>query len=417
MEHLVPIAISSQLDVTGEERIHAAKYTETVRPWVLVLLGDLQDGVVGESGTYQYTVAGTYPPFTVATIDGALPSGAVINADGLVTYTYDTADVYNWELEVTDAMGNTTQLLDTAEVISNNMFIAVSSNGEIASSLDGVTWALVTDTGDDLRRIEYVNDRWIATSGDASSTHMSTDGVTWTPGVLSAPSTASFNNLPVTWTNAAGYIVGKDTSTFYTSPDGIAWTSATIDAGTTSLGGAASNGTDILFGDNSRTAWKSEDDGATWNSFTTVFAAGSDIYDLVWSTDHSLYAAVAVNNGVTSIITSPDGETWTSRRGGSSQFRGIHYAYTAWVAVGDGPLIVYSTGGPPTVWNTGTHTFTDSINDVTAGAVGENVVWVAVSSANEIEFSIDDGATWSPAVSPFTTGAVIRSVAWGTASG
>jgi hypothetical protein len=31
-EYLVPIALSSQLDVTGEERIHAAKYTPTERP-------------------------------------------------------------------------------------------------------------------------------------------------------------------------------------------------------------------------------------------------------------------------------------------------------------------------------------------------------------------------------------------------
>jgi hypothetical protein len=32
MNHLIPIALSSQLDVTGEERLHAAPYTPTIRP-------------------------------------------------------------------------------------------------------------------------------------------------------------------------------------------------------------------------------------------------------------------------------------------------------------------------------------------------------------------------------------------------
>lgn len=417
-DYLVPIAISSQLDVTGEERIHAAKYTPTDRPYILLLTGDLVDGLIGDEGTYQYTVVGTYPPFTVTLVSGELPDGADIDENGLVTYLYTTAGLFTWQLQVEDAMGNIATLDDAAEITDPtiNMFVAVSSNGEIASSEDGITWSLITDTNSDLRRIDYCAGRWITTSGAASKTYTSEDGITWTMGTLSSPAAQSFHLLPVVANVGGGYLIGLDRTNFYSSPDGVTWTSDTIASGSTGMKSAATNDNIILFGDNDRTIWKSTDSGATWNSYTvTTFSSGTNLNDLLYSDDDGIFVTVSLNNGTTSVATSLDGQTWTGRGGGSSQKTGIAYGDGTYVIVGPTPSVSYSTSILTSSWNAATHPFVSSVNDVAYGLIGTTPTFVAVGASNAIAYSTDGGVTWSSATSPFTSGATIRSVAFGTA--
>src|SRR6478609_5079690 len=104
-EFLVPIAISSQLDVTGEERIHAAPFYPATRPTFVAvhvsITGDLPDGSAGDTVSYQYTVGNGYAPLTVTLLSGALPTGLSISSSGLVTGTAAEGD-YSWTVRVTD---------------------------------------------------------------------------------------------------------------------------------------------------------------------------------------------------------------------------------------------------------------------------------------------------------------------------
>jgi hypothetical protein len=120
---LVPIAISSQLDVTGEERIHAASSVGigTTRAAYLNITGDLVDGLVGDTGTYQYSIASAASPYVVTVLSGALPTGAGIDSQGLVTYEYSLAGSYSWELEIEDSVGNTRTLADSAVIAPMTM--------------------------------------------------------------------------------------------------------------------------------------------------------------------------------------------------------------------------------------------------------------------------------------------------------
>jgi hypothetical protein len=131
---LIPIAVSSQLDSTGEERIHMADTPEFPPPsplGFLSLTGDIVNGYVGESGTYQYIAHGASGAYTVEVIAGALPDGAVMDDQGLVIYTYTTTGDFAWTLRVTDSRNRTFDLND------NNTIYAISLTGDLPDGAVG----------------------------------------------------------------------------------------------------------------------------------------------------------------------------------------------------------------------------------------------------------------------------------------
>lgn len=115
---LIPVAISSQLDVTGEERIHTAPFpsTETVRPLWIGLSGDLTDGLVGDTKTGSYVSAGGVLPHTFSILSGTFPPGLTFLPDGSWSGTYTTTGQYSWVVQVIDSDLNTATLEDSAEV-------------------------------------------------------------------------------------------------------------------------------------------------------------------------------------------------------------------------------------------------------------------------------------------------------------
>lgn len=115
-EFLIPIALSSQLDVSGEERIHAAKYTTPIRPKFYIITGHLPESCVGNSGTYQYTVVTGDGPAVVSISAGELPPGATMDENGLVTYTYTDDGTYSWTVHMVDAAGHTYDLEDSVVI-------------------------------------------------------------------------------------------------------------------------------------------------------------------------------------------------------------------------------------------------------------------------------------------------------------
>jgi hypothetical protein len=124
-ELLVPIAISSQLDVTGEERIHAAKFESIVRVSYtagMTLSGSLPDMAVGDTIDFQYTYVPAIPPFpvTFSIVDGALPDGLEFDEDtATITGTATTAEHDNaWTVRVSPVgEGDPVDQADTAYVM------------------------------------------------------------------------------------------------------------------------------------------------------------------------------------------------------------------------------------------------------------------------------------------------------------
>lgn len=117
-EHLIPIAISSELDVTGEERIHVANkvdgYTEEERPYYVAIVGDLGDGYTGSPVDYTYTVIGAVAPYVVTLVGGTLVAGTTMDTLGHITGVRTTVGTYNWTVRVTDVNGKTDDLDDTS---------------------------------------------------------------------------------------------------------------------------------------------------------------------------------------------------------------------------------------------------------------------------------------------------------------
>lgn len=164
-EFLVPIAISSQLDVTGEERIHAAKYELVVRPLFFGIQGDLQDAEVGEDEEFEYTVTGGEGPFSYELTDGALPDGLTLDEDtGVISGTYTTDGEFSWQITVTDSTNNTAIVNDSSQVVPG-----MSLLGDVADvAIEAPVATFLETFTDDLTG-------WSVFSGDAAGFSIVTD--------------------------------------------------------------------------------------------------------------------------------------------------------------------------------------------------------------------------------------------------
>jgi hypothetical protein len=121
---------------TGQPEVAVREFEIDVEP--LDIDGNLPDGFVGDSGTYQYTVSGGVPPLVgVSLFSGTLPPGATMNSAGLVTYTFTTSGSYSWVVQVTDADGNTATVADSAEVLAVPIFVAIDNITTLRTSTDG----------------------------------------------------------------------------------------------------------------------------------------------------------------------------------------------------------------------------------------------------------------------------------------
>lgn len=120
-DYLVPIALSSQLDVTGEERVHAARYIPLIRPvysgYFILLLGDLPDGAVDDEVDFNYVASLGIAPYVYSIISGSLPTGLTMDEDGNVTGTLEEVGEYSWVVQAVDSHGHVATLEDTCEVL------------------------------------------------------------------------------------------------------------------------------------------------------------------------------------------------------------------------------------------------------------------------------------------------------------
>lgn len=434
-ELLVPIAISSQLDVTGEERIHAAPYKVVTREIfngvagmsVVKTLVDYDDedgsGTITVGDVLNYSViatnTGTLTLHNVVVSDDhfeeteeveVLPVGESVTLLGSYTVTGDdliAGEVVNTALAVADELEASVEDVINTPVVEAQLlqFIITNSLGQVAKSADGQNWVLGGNTGtsNELRNIHFDTDRWITTSADDSTAYSTVNGDVWVPHVLT-PTCDTFNDLPIT-KSLDGWFIARNESKAYFSADGSSFSEINVMSGSGSAQAIASNGTVVVAGDNNGRARYTSDGGSSWNS--TTVDSGADITDIVWNALAGLWVMTISSSGI-NVYSSPDLVTWTPRLNVSNRVLGIAHNGTRYVIVGDSPtMIKYSDD--LTVWNDATHPFTNSINDVDYDY--NNNVWVAVGDNNEVAYSTD-GATFVAATSPFASGTILG-VAYG----
>lgn len=242
--------------------------------------------------------------------------------------------------------GVTSRLEDVAW--KGGQFVAVGDEGTVLTSPDGASWTRqvtpaatwpelwgVAASGD---RFVAVGRQYIPVTGDHVSLILtSTDGAVWTE-VLPRQS-VSLNR--VVWSGDRFVAVGSSSgepmasAIALLSPDGLAWTRHAV--GSTSitvlydLAWSGSQFVAVGYGGAARSP-----DGVTWQQVGAGSVTSSDA--IGWSGQRFLAC------GVVYCQSSSDGVDWTYRQlpGTGASVRGLAWADTRWVAVGNASLVLTS---------------------------------------------------------------------------
>lgn len=115
------------------------------------ITGALPDALVGAVVSYQYTITRAFPGQDVTlTLDGSLPTGLSLDANGLVTGTVTTGGTFTWTITPSTDCATGTTLSDSAVVsgfdpnieTSKYLLIAFADvTDRSATSFDDSTWA------------------------------------------------------------------------------------------------------------------------------------------------------------------------------------------------------------------------------------------------------------------------------------
>jgi photosystem II stability/assembly factor-like uncharacterized protein len=245
------------------------------------------------------------------------------------TYYADDSDTLVWSKNTNTSVAE--ELLKIRYL--NNKFIALGvSNSTIVVSSSGTAWDK-TSNQIQISDIAYGNNRFVAV-GYNGNICASSDADSWT-----SRSSGTSNNLSgITYGNNLFVIVGAN-GTILTSPDGITWTSRTSSTSNNLSNITYANNLFVIVGYYGTII--TSPDGITWtnrNSGTAIWLSGI-------AYGNNLFVAVG-NSGT--ILTSSDGITWTIRTSGTSNsLYDITYGNNKFVAVGDKGSIL--TSNPNTV--------------------------------------------------------------------
>ncbi len=257
----------------------------------------------------------------------------------------------------------------------NGMFVVVGRAGTILTSPNGVSWTRQTSgTGYALQGVTYGNGTFVAV-GQGGTILTSPDGVNWTQ--RTSGTTESLYG--VTYSNGTFVAVGGY-GTILTSPDGVAWTGR--------FSGTRNWIYNVTYGNGKFVAVEggdafiiSLDNGFTWTRRTAGIAPPPGYsYVGLGGVTYGNGKFVAVGNRAT-ILTSPDGETWTQQDSGASTINNLFsvtYGNGTFVAVGYPGTILTSPDGEN--WTQRTSGTTEGLYGVAYG----NGTFVAVGGGGTI---------------------------------
>lgn len=324
----------------------------------LSITGSPPQGVTGSPFSFQYTLAGKFPPFEVSVTSGTLPPGLSLSATGLLSGTPTATGTYTWTATVTDRLG--VQASDpTTMVVKKGVVYAVGT---------GITPIY-----------------WPASS---------VDGLNWV-GATTAPTTP-YDNIAIGNDIYLASAVVAGPAGVARSTDGINWTSITVPF---PCGGAACFGNGLFVfgtfpgGTDAAQIWTSTD-GENWNK--QVASIGKSVNCIRYLNGN--FIAVCLMGEA---LTSSDGMTWnTVSLGGSNTQNDVAFGNGVYMVIGNNQA---SVSTDLVHWTQQTQTF----GDATSVAFFSNT-WVAL--ANGIAYlSTNNGASWSavPSLTPVNAGGII----------
>jgi 6-phosphogluconolactonase (cycloisomerase 2 family) len=408
--------------------------TVTAPVGTLTVNGDLtNNGVFDENG-------GTLIAAGNSSISGNLTGSSAL---GNLTAT-TTGEFYNtvstWEEESASAAAQW-----SAVTYGGGTFVAVSWDGNVMSSPDGITWTNRTPAeGNSWQTATYGNGLFVALSNTGTNRVMtSPDGITWTAraavgtnnwigaaygngrfvAVACGVSASSCNTTAggyrimtsedgTTWTGVTApeanqwkgitygeglFVAVADTGTnrVMTSPDGTNWTVRTASSANGWQEVVYAEGRFVAVSETD-TAMSSED-GITWTARTTP--GNSDWYGLAYGGGY--FAALGDPlTGTTYIMTSPDGITWTEQSAPNTNFF-ISLTY------GEGKFVSASTDGTNRVLVSSDGTYDSTVTlagnasttDFTIGSASTTLVAPALLSVaddytNDGAFTHNNGTVY-----------------------
>lgn len=234
----------------------------------------------------------------------------------------DTSEVFTWEFEDywTDSESSVLDLWtqlpssdDTViwwDITYGDKWVAVGDSGSLYNimySYNGYDWETAEGIADETwRGVAYGNGRYVAVS-ESNAVMYSDDGINWLAGVNTVDSLWQ----SVTYGNGLFVAISNEVGAHEAmySSDGITWT----EAATTVTGqwSVVKYGASLFVAVANTGGVMTSPDGDTWTSRTS--AASLAWRGLAWSEDLTLFAASASSGTGNRIMTSPDGITWTSR--------------------------------------------------------------------------------------------------------
>jgi Bacterial Ig-like domain (group 2) len=257
-----------------------------------------------------------------------------------------------------------------------------TSYGVIATSPDGLTWVLQTQSlhGEALRSVLWSGSGFIV--GGDLGLQTSPDAVTWTytPSFLAIDPGGYFPALTGVVRSGSKFVAVGGQGVVFDSPDGVSWTprASNVGAGVT-LTGIAWSGTLYAVG-MSNGGILTSPDGISWTVQTT--GTTSKVDSIVWS--GSQFVAVG-GNGL--ILTSPNGVTWTPRVSGTTEELGT-------VALSGGHYVAAASDGLVALTSSDGITWTVSKTSLQLLAAS-STQFVARASAYSVLLTSPDGVTWT----------------------
>jgi len=306
-------------------------FVPTVGPQnVQVVSGDSDSSAVQNTISWTLDPAATGYVVFVSNIPGVTESSSVVvpSAKGFdyvthsgvdvvagTTYYYavqalsdGTSSVLSAEVTGTPQQSKTDKALNDVAWNGSNALIAVGDTGVILSSPNGTAdaWIDVSDAGipTSLAAVtwESINNQFLIVG--AGGTVLTGDGTVWESkelGLAPAP-----NLEDVAWLGDSYIAVGKNGAIITSNNDGSSWIAQDPGDSVSSitLKGVASDGNLIVVVGTNGTMLTSPD-GETWTALPTI--VNNDLNDISW--DGNKFGVVGSND---TILTSPDGVTWTS---------------------------------------------------------------------------------------------------------
>jgi len=265
----------------------------------------------------------------------------------------------------------------------NGLFVAVGDNGLIITSPDGINWTQRTSPlNSHFTNIIFGNNIFVISVNDSVNNIMtSPDGINWTVRQIlpnAFVNAMTFGNGKFIVAGSNSNFGGNGNYIFSTTTDGVTWTQSVSPANITPRDITFGNGLFVIVGQgqnpNPNTGRiLTSPDGITWTSRSlptndfTVFPISENISSITYG--NNLFVATISSNTIgNSILTSPDGITWTLRKSIVSTWTKIEFFENTFIAIA----------------NSGTNQLmisTDGINWIAKNTLNSSL-WTGISYGN-----------------------------------